>query len=329
MPRILLTSIVAAVLAAVAGLYIHAAAHRNDAVAAASEEVDIAPGPRLLVRSTADASMGRLAVVAAADPRGPRKVSGVSCSRVYAAAGTAICLRPDGPLATHQVVVLGGRLEERDSYPMVGLPNRARVSADGRLVTWTAFVTGDSYNNGRFSTRVGVLDTATGELLADTLESYALDGRSQAADANYWGVTFAADNRTFYATLGTAGRRYLVRGDLAARTVRILAENVECPSLSPDGTRIAFKQAVGGDPMKGWRPAVLDLTGANVVTLAETRSVDDQIAWLDEHTVMYALRRDPDHADVWSVPADGTGRATLLIPDAESPASLETKPTRE
>ncbi|MGI5242474.1 hypothetical protein [Dactylosporangium sp. CA-139066] len=325
MRKILLTSIVAAVLAAGAALYIVNAAHRNDAAAAASEAVDIGLNGQILVRSTAKESFGHLAVVGAQDPGGARKVAAARCNRVYAAAGTAICLRPDGPLATYQVAILGRHLEERDSYPMVGVPNRARVSADGRLITWTAFVTGDSYNGGQFSTRVGVLDASTGDAVADTLETFTLtrDGRPyQAADINYWGVTFAPGDRTFYATMSTAGHRYLVQGDFQQRTVRTLAENVECPSLSPDGTRIAFKQAVGGDPAKGWRPAVLDLATLHPAVLGETRSVDDQIAWLDERTVMYALPRDADHADVWSLPADGTGAPALLIPDAESPARI-------
>jgi hypothetical protein len=318
--KILWTSIVTAALATGAVAYIHAAAQRHDAAAAGgSQDVDIDRG--ILVRSTAEDSFGHLAVI----DNGTRRTAKVSCNRVYAAAGTAICLRPDGPLATYQVAILGRHLEERDTYPMVGVPNRARVDAGGRRVTWTAFVTGDSYNGGQFSTRVGVLDTATGDLVADTLEEYTLtrDGRAyQAADVNYWGVTFGPDDSTFYATLSTAGHRYLVQGDFRRHTARTLAENVECPSLSPDGTRIAFKQAVGADPAKGWRPAVLDLATLRATVLAETRSVDDQIAWLDEHTVMYALHRDADRADVWSLPADGTGAPTLLIPDAESPSLL-------
>ncbi|MFI5910131.1 hypothetical protein [Dactylosporangium sp. NPDC051541] len=322
MRKILSTSIAVALLAAGAGGYIHAAAHRGDADATATEAVDVGPGRhRILVRSTAPGSTGHLALVQGET----RKTSSVTCDRAYAAAGTVICLRPDGPLATYQVAILDRSLAERDTYPLVGVPNRARVSADGRLITWTAFVTGDSYNGGRFSTRVGVLDTRTGNLLADTLESYALtrDGRPyQAADVNYWGVTFAEDDNTFYATMSTAGHRYLVRGDLTARTVTTVAENVECPSLSPDGTRIAFKQAVGGDPAKGWRPAVLDLATQRTTVLTETRSVDDQIAWLDDTTVMYALPRGQGHADVWSAEADGTGTPAILIPEAESPASV-------
>jgi hypothetical protein len=323
MRKILWTSIIALVLAGGAAVYINNAAHRNDAAAAASEAVDIGAGPQpqILVRSTAKESFGHLALVSG----NTRKVAGTTCNRVYAAAGTAICLRPDGPLTTYQVAILGRHLEERDSYPMVGVPNRARVSPDGRLVTWTAFVTGDSYNGGQFSTRVGVLDTSTGDVVADTLESYDLtrdDRPYQAADINYWGVTFAPGGRTFYATMSTAGHRYLVQGDFQQHTVRTLAENVECPSLSPDGTRIAFKQAVGGDPAKGWRPAVLDLATRHPTVLAETRSVDDQIAWLDENTVIYALHRDADRADVWSLPADGSGAPALLIPDAESPAPI-------
>ncbi len=37
---------------------------------------------------------------------------------------------------------------------------------------------------------------------------------------------------------------------------------------------------------------------------------------------MYALPRGTGHADVWSVPANGSGAPRLLVPDAESPAAL-------
>jgi hypothetical protein len=321
--RILVAVIGVLVLAGAAVAYVGFASARSHDVTATGV-VSLDPGPRLLFRSTGDADRGHVATVSATDPGGPRTVSPLSCARVYAAGGTGLCLRPDGDLTTYQLAVLDRGLAVRREIPLVGLPNRARVSASGRMLAWTVFVTGDSYNGGMFSTRAGILDTATGDL-AGTLEDYAvtLDGRPyQAADLNFWGVTFTGDDRHFYATMSTAGHRYLVAGDFAAHTIRTLRENVECPSLSPDGTRVAFKAAVDGDPARGWRLSVLDLAGLRVTPLAETRSVDDQPAWLDDHTIGYGVPRGPGHADVWSVPADGSGASRLLIPDAESPAAL-------
>ncbi|MEU1639517.1 hypothetical protein [Nonomuraea sp. NPDC005701] len=296
----------------------------SSAGAATAGELSLVPGPRLVARSTADDSAGRLVSVTADDPGGARVVSPVSCTRVYASGGTGLCLRLDPGLTTYQLAVLDPRLRTVREIPLVGVPNRARVSPSGRLVTWTVFVTGDSYNGGRFSTRVGILDTRTQELIP-TLEDWpvTVDGRPyRARDLNFWGVTFTSDDRRFYATMSTAGHRYLVLGDLDSHRLRALMDNVECPSLSPDGTRIAFKSALGGDPARGWRLSVLDLATGRITPLAESRSVDDQAAWIDERTVAYAVSRGREHADVWRVPADGTGSPGILIPDATSPAAL-------
>ncbi len=321
--RIVLAAGLSALLLIAAAGYVVVAGHRGGAPAVAAATVDAGPGERILFRSTAPASYGRVATVSIGNGAGPRTASGVACDRVYAAAGSVICLRPDGPLATYQLAVLDAHLRVVQTYPLVGVPNRARVSPSGHLLAWTVFVTGDSYNGGKFSTRVGMINTVTGDTV-DTLETFAVTvgGRPyHAADLNFWGVTFA-DDRTFYATMSTAGHRYLIAGDAAARTVRTLAANVECPSLSPDGTRIAFKSAIGGNPAHGWRLSVLDLADLRETRLAETRSVDDQAAWLGNDQVMYAVRRGTKAADVWTVPASGAGSPALLIPDAESPAAL-------
>ncbi|WIM99254.1 hypothetical protein ACTOB_002901 [Actinoplanes oblitus] len=321
--RLLLAVLSSLVLLGGAAAYVVAAGRRGDAPAAAASAVDAGPGDRVLFRSTAAAGYGTVGTVARGSEAGVRKLSGLDCDRVYAAAGRGICLRPDGPLATYQLAVLDSSLRVKDTYPLVGVPNRARVSPSGNVVAWTVFVTGDSYNGGRFSTRAGMINLATGETV-DSLEllSISLDGRPyRAADANFWGVTFV-DDQHFYATMSTGGKRYLVAGDVAARSVRTLAANVECPSLSPDRTRLAVKEAIGGDPAKGWRLTVLDLASMRRTALAETRSVDDQAAWYDASTVMYAIRRGARGSDVWAVPADGGGAPRLLIPDAESPAAL-------
>ncbi|MEU8527588.1 MFS transporter [Streptomyces sp. NPDC048629] len=149
------------------------------------------------------------------------------------------------------------------------------------------------------------------------------DGKPyRSADVNYWGVTFTEDDNTFYATMHTKGHRYLVRGDFAARTVRTVRDRVECPSLSPDGTRIAFKAPIDGDSTRGRRLSVLDVATGRVTATAETRSVDDQAAWLDDATLAYAQQHDDGTKDLWSVPADGSGTPRQLLRNAHSPAPL-------
>ncbi|KAB1948599.1 hypothetical protein F8271_02405 [Micromonospora sp. ALFpr18c] len=310
----------AVLLGAVAAGYAATAAEptRTPPPAAGDRAVTLTPGPRLLAITDRYVS-----AVAATDPSGPRTVSGLECLRVYAAAGTGVCLRPENAWS-YQVVVLDSALRPTRTLSVPGLPNRARVSASGRMVSWTTFVGGDSYTASGFSTRTGILDTVTGATVT-SLEEFAVtrDGRRhRSPDVNYWGVTFTADDNRFYATMSTQGRRYLVRGDLAARTVETVRENVECPSLSPDGTRMAFKEAVDATPAKGWRLSVLDLATMRVTATAETTSVDDQAAWLDDATLAYTLRADDGRPDVWSVPADGSGAPKLLIPGAESPSPL-------
>ena len=315
--RILVAITSAVVLAAAAVGYV--VVHPPESVAAGgTAELSLSRGGQLVV--VADS---HLATVAERDPSGPRQVSPVTCVRAYAAGGTAVCLRQDSAW-TYSLRTLDARLRETRSFRIAGLPNRARVSASGRMVSWTAFISGESYNSGGFSTRTGVLDTVSGARV-DSLEDFRVlrNGKPyRAVDVNYWGVTFTADDNRFYATLSTAGRRYLVEGDLAARSVRTLTENVECPSLSPDGTRIAFKQAIDGDPVKGWRLTVLDLVSQRRTVLAETRSIDDQPAWLDGSTIGYTFRDSSGEPSVWSTPADGSGRPQLLVAGAESPASL-------
>lgn len=318
--RLLLAALVTVVLLGGAVAYVVIAGHRGDAPAAAATAVDASPGDRLLFRSTAASGYGRVATVARGSESGARRLAALDCVRVYAAAGRGICLRPDGPLATYQLAVLDSSLRVADTYPLVGVPNRARVSPSGNVLAFTVFVTGDSYNGGRFSTRAGMIDLAT-QSTVDSLELFSVAGVGKNVDYNFWGVTFVDDTH-FYATLSTAGKRYLVSGDVGTQEMRTLAENVECPSLSPGRDRIAFKEAIGGDPAKGWRLTVLDLATMRRTHLAETRSVDDQAAWYDDGTVMYAVRRGSRESDVWAVPADGTGTPRLLVPDAESPAAL-------
>ena len=274
-----------------------------EASAPTSGQAALVDGPRMLV-----VSERKLATVSATDVSAPREMHEVDCVRSYLAGDTSVCLRPKDPW-THTLVTMNAQLKDAHEY---------------RLVSWTTFVAGVSYTSSGMSTRTGVIDTTTGEYMP-SLEHFrvTLDGKPYlAADVNYWGVSFADDDNTFYATLATGGERYLVRGNFNAKSVETLATNVECPSISPDGTRLAFKQAIDNDPLKGWRLSVLELSTMKVTNLSETRSIDDQPAWLDDQTVAYAFRAADGVPSVWSVPADGTGTPTKLAENAESPAAL-------
>jgi len=105
--------------------------------------------------------------------------------------------------------------------------------------------------------------------------------------------------------------------------VHVLRRGVECPSLSPDNTRIAFKRllskGVGGLGPLRWRVSVLDLATLKDKFVADTRNVDDQVEWLDDKTLLYAVDDGTGPLDTWAVPADGTGKPRLFIPAGDSP----------
>ena len=120
--------------------------------------------------------------------------------------------------------------------------------------------------------------------------------------------------------MSTGKHLYLVQGSVATESLVILADGVECPSLSPDGTRLVYKKRL---PDLTWQLWVMDLTTLVRTQLAETENVDDQGAWRDDQTIMYG-KADPtsDRVDLWTVPADGSGSPTKLADGAESPAVL-------
>ncbi|MEU9535752.1 TolB-like translocation protein [Streptomyces sp. NPDC048213] len=289
--------------------------------------VSLTASRRLVFRNMAwGPHRDELASVPASDPSSPRVASKVKCLRFYAASGTGVCLQAKRGAVQdiYQAVILDAGLRERARYDVPGIPSRARVSPSGRYAAWTAFVGGDSYAGTNFSTRAAIVDTRTGRL-TQSLEAYRVlkDGRTyHAADVNFWGVTFASDDRTFYATMATHGATYLVRGDLRARTVTTVHTNVECPSLSPDGTRVAYKKRVKGLPADApWRLYVLDLRTGHETALSEPRSVDDQAVWHDDHNLTYALPGDYG-ADLYTIPSDGTGTPRRISTAAVSPAYI-------
>ena len=96
----------------------------------------------------------------------------------------------------------------------------------------------------------------------------------------------------------------------------MIHENVECPSLSPDGTRIAYKRR-DGLATSAVALTVLDLATMRETPLAEPRSVDDQAEWLDDERVLYGV-----DGEIATVPADGGGRPSRFVARAGSPAMV-------
>jgi hypothetical protein len=284
--------------------------------------------PSIMFRVTAlGEAHGRLGVVALAEADPPSTVTPLRCERLHFSVDRGVCLTAErGFFARYGAVIFDGDFRPRHQLRLAGVPSRVRVAPDGRHAAITVFVTGHSYAASNFSTRTSFVDLRTGDFAVEDMESFTVqrDGHPfKAVDFNFWGVTFARDGNRFYATLGTGGHTYLIEGDLARREARVLRPGVECPALSPDNTRLAFKKRTGGVVTAvAWRLSVLDLRTDREWELAETRSVDDQVEWLDDEHVLYSLLTSPLRAvvtDVWSVPSDGGGAPQLLVPGAASP----------
>src|SRR5581483_3578267 len=235
--------------------------------------------PHLLFRNLAlGPEYGRLMIVALDAPDGARYATPLSCERVYGAARNGVCLQAMRDVfTTFQCVGFDERFQTTHTFKLAGVPSRARVSRDGQLAGVTVFTAGHGYSQAGFSTRASIFDLQSGADIGD-LEQFAVvrDGRPfKEVDFNFWGITFADDHDLFYATLATGGKIFLVEGRLARRELTVLREGVECPSLSPEGTRLVFKSRTivdGGRLI--WRLHVLDLKKQAEVAVNESRSVD-------------------------------------------------------
>ncbi len=287
----------------------------------------LSAAPHLLFRHTGlGENARRLSVASLENPDAPYASTSLECDRIAFSEGRGICLRQSAGLITkYEAVFLDASLQPTRTMTLDGVPSRTRLSPDGRLGAITVFVSGAShgYSSPSFSTKTIIVDMATGATLGD-LEQFTVtkDGQPFAAkDFNFWGVTFARDRKTFYASLRTGGKTYLVRGDAPSKTLTVVHENVECPSISPDNMRLAYKKRVGGD-LAPWRYYVLDLaTMTEHPIVAETRSIDDQIEWFDDGHVLYGASRGSQSAilDVWIAPIQGSTGARAFLLQAASP----------
>jgi hypothetical protein len=266
---------------------------------------------------------GRIALASLASADGARYVTDLACARVHFAAGRGVCLTADlKPVPSYTARIFNKSFEPLYTVPLTGPPSRARLSPDGRWAAVTVFEQGHSYADTGFSTRTTLLDTGNGKPVTD-LEQFTVwrDGkRFRSVDFNFWGVTFARDSDRFFATLASGDVFYLVEGSVAAKEARVVLAGVECPSLSPDNTRIAFKKRVRRGLAFEWQLWLLELsTMAQRPLAGEARSIDDQVEWLDDTHVVYQFP-STDGNNIWRVTTADSRQAERFISDAWSPA---------
>lgn len=298
----------------------------NGAGGAASAEPADLSGPYIAFKRTElDQFHRTVGIVPFDDPSAVPAATGLVCDRIHLSRFGGICLETTADaLPTAQVKLLGPDLTVAHTLTTSGNPSRARVSADGRWAASTTFVFGHSYADTSFSTQTEIYDTAAAVSLGN-LEDWALtgiDGKPfEAIDTNIWGVTFAPDSDTFYATVRASDQIRLVRGDIPSRSMAMLDVSAECPSLSPDGQLLAYKSATGPGT---WQVRVRSVADGSEVVIDDSRSVDDQIEWLDADRVAYGVYRETGGAvtDVWQAPADGSAPARPFIEAAWSPTAV-------
>lgn len=296
--------------------------------AAAARVAQLRAAPHVSYLSRRTDSFDQVGLAAAANPGDPLLLAAPACERSYFGARTGLCLVINRESITPKAyaVFVDHALQPTRQLPLDGLPIRARVSPDHRWAAATVFVTGESYI-GDFTTRTSLFNLADGSVI-DNLETFTTerDGKViKAVDFNFWGVTFFPSGDRFLATLGTAGKRYLVEGDINRRLLTVIRDDVECPSLSPDATTIVFKRA---STVKGaWRLWAMRLDSGEAWPVTdEDRYIDDQAEWLDNQRVLYGLLYGegiPENAlSIWvsDVSRESGYDAKIFVRSASSPS---------
>jgi len=286
----------------------------------------LSPGDVLVVNRVPGEDYRRLTVVR---PDGTRTMLDRRCDRVHVGGGIGACAAPvNAALGGWETLIFDASVS---GLPVISdhssaFPSRMRVAADGSVVTATGFVTGRSYADvgGDATTIVVLLDVAEDKLSG--LVQYELDRPALSTEAaQYWGVSFADPaGDTFYATAHLGDGPVVVRGERESRTLSQPLFDGSCPSVSPDGSKMVYKAA---RPEGGFDLAVHDLATGETRLLNEQRSVDDQVEWLDDDTILYALHADgeADEAvdpsfDIWKLDLAEGSEPELFIPAASSPA---------
>ena len=281
------------------------------------------PPPFVMFRTLAPADRyGRVAMLSAVTPDATRAFTALSCARVHYAGGTGLCLveEREGNHVVQAAYVFDSSFTRGQRLLLSGIPTRARVSPNGRRAAITVY--GEEQmpdGQERLATDSILIDLPDGNVLA-RLREFVVDGPGKPASGvalDYSSVAFARDPDRFYATLGTTSNWYIVSGSVGTRRLTIVAEGLASEALSPDEAQLAVKQRVGERGF--WQAMVFDIVSKSARPLSHTRSIDDQIEWLDRDHVAYHDATEQG-TGIWTLAIDGRSPPRLLIADAYSPA---------
>jgi len=283
------------------------------------------PGEVLVVNRVPGDDYGRLAIRHA---DGTRTLLERRCLRVHIANEHGVCLSQDDSVVPAYTTTFFPSVNPGESLKSYAsaLPSRARISPSGRFSSVTAFATGTSYVDigEETTTFVTIDEIASKSRLRSTaqMDITSTDERYDNFAAQYWGITFVDDDE-FYVTgyFGTAPE--IMRGSLETMTMEPTGWIGSCPSISPDGKTLVFKEQRQDG---GFDLVAVDVATQEKRPLGETRSVDDQVEWLDNDTILYALHPDGgDNAvqpefDIWMLDIAPGSEPVLFLPNADSPA---------
>ncbi len=244
----------------------------------------------------------------------------VLCSRMYYADKIGICLKPKNATMT-QIVIFREDGKTIFSLETAGIPSRTRISNDGLYGAVTTFIGGGSYSDASFATNTIIIDMVNQKIVSDLSDFIISKNNLQITQPNFnfWGITFVPGNSDFfYASLDYGGVDYLIKGQISTKRAEIVIDGVECPSISPDGTKIVFKKYIAP---ASWKLAVLDLKTLRQIPLTSESSIDDQAEWLDDKHVLYGLSdKKTGVRNIMITTSDGKGVPEVFIPNAFSPA---------
>lgn len=287
------------------------------------------PGELAFISRIPGADYKRLAVL---DTNGDRRLLAQACDRFHIAADLLLCLsQQQSGLYEAEIVDMSAPDTPTLYSEIAALPSRARISDDQQWASWTVFVSGSGYQDVTgFSTIVRMYDIEAGNSAID-ISLFSIVAESieyQYPEPDFWGVSFG-DDGDFFVTARFDGFIEVMRGSAQDSTMSPTGMRGSCPSLSPDRSTVIYKrQVIEYGEADRFQLVAHDLLTGEEWELGESRSVDDQVEWLDNDTIVYALHA-PDQEetnlpqpefDIWELDIAPGSEPRLVIPLADSPS---------